>query len=200
MKIAVFSNENIDVSKAIDELITKYSEQSPEVLFPVKANQELFTQSVIRKCLENKVKTTLYCVSAVGLEQAIMQVDGSVTCEEPLQEVLRQLSPGDAVGIVWTDSMTDHLILHTVEDLALDTWDITDGIDPIEMEDPYGDMDAEQLHEAMHKTVAVLVELMSAYVASTVMDSISQAVMERIRNDIFARDSKLEFPFDDDGE
>jgi hypothetical protein len=67
MKIAIFSNENLDVSKAIDDLITKYSEQSPEVIFPVKAKQEIFSQSVMRKCLENKVDATVYCISAVGL-------------------------------------------------------------------------------------------------------------------------------------
>ena len=200
MKIAIFSNENLDVSKAIDDLITKYSEQSPEVIFPVKAKQEIFSQSVMRKCLENKVDATIYCTSAIGLEQLILQATSSVTCEEPIQEVLRQLSPGDAVGIVWTDSLTDHLILHTIEDLALDTWDITDGIDPIEMDDPYSGMDADQLHDAMHRTVDVLVDMMSAYIATTVMDSISQVVMEKIRNDVFTRDSKIEFPFEDDEE
>ena len=53
MKIAVFSEDDLDVSLGIDQLLTKYSEQSPEVLFPVKTDYEHFSQSIIRKCLEN---------------------------------------------------------------------------------------------------------------------------------------------------
>jgi len=182
MKIALFSDENLDVSKALDQLITKYSEQSPEVIFPVKKNYDEFSQSIIRKCLENRVKVTAYFKDATGLEHILKQADDISITDEPIQEVLRQLESKDAVGIVWTDSLNDHLILHTVEDLALDVWDITDGIDPIEIDDPFTDMDTEQLHDAMHKHLGLFVDMMAAFVASTVMNSLSEAVAEHIRD------------------
>ena len=163
MKIALFSNENHDVTKAIDLLLTKYSEKSPEVIFPVRVNQDEFSQSILRKCLENRVKTTAYFKDATGLEHILKQADDISISEHPSEEVLRQLGPNDAVGIVWTDDIDDHLILHTIEDLALDVWDITDGLDPIEMEDPFMDMDPDQLHDAMHKTLGVWVDMMAAY-------------------------------------
>jgi len=194
MKIAIFSDENLDVSKALDQLITKYSEQSPEVIFPVKKNYDEFSQSVIRKCLENRVKVTAYFKDATGLEHILKQADDISITDEPIQEVLRQLESKDAVGIVWTDSLNDHLVLHSVEDLALDVWDITDGIDPIEIDDPFSDMDTEHLHDAMHKTLEVAIDMMAAYIASTVMESISESVMDHIINQI---EKKNISPFED---
>lgn len=195
MKIALFSDDDLDVSVGLDLLLTKYAEQSPEVLFPAKVNQDDFTQSIIRKCLENSVKVTMYFENAAGLDHLLKQTDDFVLCEDPVQEVLRQLSLGDAVGLVWTDSLEDHLILHNVEDLALDVWDVTDGIDAIEMgDDPFIGMDPDDLHAGMHKAIDVFVDMMSAYIASTVMDSLGQAVMEHLLDQQTKKDIR---PFDD---
>lgn len=194
MKIAIFSTENLDISKGIDQLITKYSEQSPEILFPVKVGQDDFSQSVIRKCLENRVKVTIYFKDATNLDHLLKQADDITICDEPVNEVLHQLSPGDAVGIVWTDSLEDHLVLHTLEDLALDVWDVTDGIDQIEIDDAFESMDPDDLHDAMHKTFGILMDMMAAYVATTVMDSLGQAVMEHLENQL----RKNIHPFDEE--
>jgi len=194
VKIAIFSTENLDISKGIDQLITKYSEQSPEILFPVKVGQDDFSQSVIRKCLENRVKVTIYFKDATNLDHLLKQADDITICDEPVNEVLHQLSPGDAVGIVWTDSLEDHLVLHTLEDLALDVWDVTDGIDQIEIDDAFESMDPDDLHDAMHKTFGILLDMMAAYVATTVMDSLGQAVMEHLENQL----RKNIHPFDEE--
>lgn len=195
MKIAIFSEEDLDVERGIDQLITKYSEQSPEVIFPVKAGYDYYSQSIIRKCIENKVKVTAYFKNAEGLDHLLKQADDIVICDDPVQEVLRQLSPGDSVGIVWTDSIEDHLVLHTIEDLALDVWDITEGIDPIEIEDPFVGMDSDDLHDGMHKALALFVDMLAAFIASSVMESLSQAVIERVMDHESKRDIS---PFDDE--
>jgi hypothetical protein len=197
MKIAIFSEDDLDVSQGIDDLLTKYSEQSPEVLFPVKTGYDSFSQSIIRKCLENSVKVTAHISDAVDVEHILQQVDSFVVCEDPVQDVLRQLSPGDAIGIVWTDSLTDHLILHSIEDLALDTWDITEGMDAIELEpdDLFAGMDSDELHDGMHKALGVFVDLMSAYIASTVMDSLGQAVVDHLMEQERKKDVS---PFEDE--
>jgi len=189
MKIAIFSDENLDVSNGIDQIISQYSEQSPEILFPVKANQDDFSQSVIRKCLENRVKVTVYFKDAENLEHIIKQVDSTVVCDEPIQEVLRQLDQNSAVGMVWTDSMQNHLILHTVEDLALDIWDITEQLDPIEVDDdPFFGMDSNELHDVVHKALEVFADSMAAYIAATVMDSLGQAVAEHLTTQMRKKD------------
>ena len=196
MKIAVFSDDDLDVALGIDQLLTKYSEQSPEVLFPVKTDYDEFSQSIIRKCLENQVKVTAFLSDATDVGHIIKQVDSFVVCEDPVSDLLRQLSTGDAVGIVWTDSLTDHLIIHTVEDLALDTWDITDGMDPIEMDDNrFVCKDPDELHDGMHKALGVFVDMMSAFIASTVMESLGQAVVQHLNEQIDKKDIS---PFDDE--
>jgi hypothetical protein len=195
MKIALFSDDDLDVSVGLDLLITKYAEQSPEVIFPAKVNQDDYTQSIIRTCLENSVKVTMYFKNAEGLDHLLKQTDDFVLCDDPVQEVLRQLTLGDAVGIVWTDSLTDHLVVHNVEDLALDIWDITDGIDSIEMDDdPFIGMNPDDLHAGMHKAMDVFIDMMAAYIASTVMDSLGQAVMEHLLDQ---EDKKDISPFDE---
>jgi hypothetical protein len=194
MKIAIFSEENLDISRAVDQLITKYSEQSPEVIFPVKVNYDEFSQSVLRKCLENRVKVTAYFKDATGLEHILKQADDITITDDPIQEVLRQIGPKDTVGIVWTDSLNDHLILHTIEDLGIDVWDVTHGIDPIEIDDDlFASMDPEHLHDSIHKTVDVLVDMLAAYIATTVMESLGEAVMDHILN----QQKKDISPFDD---
>jgi hypothetical protein len=194
MKIAIFSEDNLDVARGVDQLITKYSEQSPEIIFPVKARQDDFSQSVIRNCIENKVKVTAYTKDISHMSFIGYQATKVVIADDPIQEVLHQLSPGDAVGIVWLDTMGDHLVLHTLEDLALDVWDITDGLDPIEIDDdPFTNMDPDDLHDTIHKTVDVLVDMLAAYVATTVMESLGEAVMEHILN----QQKKNISPFDD---
>jgi hypothetical protein len=195
MKIAIFSSENFEITDGIDQILTKYSEQSPEVLFPVKAGQDNFSQSIIRKCLENRVKVTIYFQNADGVDHLLKQADDFVVCDDPVQEVLRQLSVRDAVGIVWSDSLADHLILHSVEDLALDVWDVTDGLDPIELDDdPFLDMDPDDLHTAMHKAIRVFADMMAAYVANTVMESLGHAIAEHLGDEDGKKDIS---PFDD---
>ena len=195
MKIAIFSDENFEITDGIDQIITKYSEQSPEVIFPVKAGQDEFSQSIIRKCLENRIKVTVYFRNAFGLDHLLKQADDFVVCDDPIQEVLRQLTMRDAVGIVWSDSINDHLILHKVEDLALDVWDVTDGLDPIELdEDQFLNMDADELHDAMHKAIRVFADMMAAYIANTVMESLGQAVEQHLNEQENKKDIS---PFDD---
>lgn len=195
MKIAIFSDDDLDVSRGIDLLLTKYSEDSPEVIFPGMPNQDNFTQSIIRKCVENSVKVTMYFRNAAGLDHLLKQTDEFIICEDPVQEVIRQLSADDAIGIVWTDSLDDHLILHSVEDLALDIWDITDGIDPIEIDDdPFIGLDSDDLHEGMEKALLVFMNMMAAYIANTVMESLGHAVAQHLDEQINKKDIS---PFDD---
>ena len=195
MKLAIFSDENFEITDGIDQIITKYAEQSPEVIFPVKPGQDDFSQSVIRKCLENRVKVTVYFRNAEGLDHLLKQADDFVVCDDPIQEVLRQLTVQDAVGIVWSDSISDHLILHKVEDLALDVWDVTDGLDPIELdEDQFLNMEADELHDAMHKAIRVFADMMAAYIANTVMESLGQAVEQHLNEQENKKDIS---PFDD---
>jgi hypothetical protein len=181
MKIAVISFKDIDVSLGIEDLLENYGSEDVTVLLPILKKDKEFTDSVIRTCKENGIKIHCYFTTAEGLDEFLTQADDITVIDNPVKEVLHQLGSSDALGIVWDDSPQAHFALHTVEDLAVETWDITDGMDILEIEpDDYADMSSNELHDQMFKHLGMFVDLLSAFVASTVMDSLSEAVAEHI--------------------
>lgn len=196
MKIAVFSSVNADVSDGINALIDKYALHSPEVHFPVSINDDEFVQSILDVCIERKIKTVAYFPNATGLDHLLKQADDLVVVDIPVKEIIRQIKTDDAVGILWTDSPQDHIVLHALEDIAPDIWDITDGLDPIELEDDlYEDLSEKELHDAMHKHLGAFVDLLASFVASTVMASLTEAVIEQLADELGKKDFN---PFQDE--
>ena len=196
MKIAIFSEDNLNVAKGVDELLSKYSEQSPEVIFPiVNGTYSELAQSIVNTCKVNGVRVTVYVEDFnSSVEDMGIRTDAIKICDDPVQEVLHQLNPGDAVGIAWVDSEDDHLVLHTIEDLALDIWDITDGIEPLSFDgDMFSSLSPDELREAVHKSTEVFVDTLAAYIAATVMESLGEAFLTQIlRHNLSHRK-----PFDD---
>lgn len=180
MNIAVFSFKNRNVDNGINLLVEKYKDKNPTILLPVLRQNEDFTQSVLKSAIENKIKVTCFFESAVGLDHLLKQADDISLTDNPVKEVLRNLRPGDAMGIVWDDSPQAHFILHSLEDLALDTWDIYEGLDSLEAEEFDFSLNEETLHDEMISTMGKFIDLMCAFVASTVMNSLSEAVAEHI--------------------
>jgi hypothetical protein len=196
MKIAIISFQDIDVTNGIDDLFDKYGVEETTVLLPILKRDKLFTQSVIDACLDHGVKVHCFFTSAEGLDHILNKADDITVIDNPVKEVLLQLNTGDSLGLVWDDSPQAHFALHTVEDLALDTWDITDGIDVLEIDqDDFSDMSNKELHDSMHKHLGMFVDLLASFVASTVMDSLSEAVAAHIEDSENKRDIS---PFRDD--
>ena len=195
MNIAVISFDDVDVSKGLTELAKLYKEKSPTFLLPVTTSTEVFTQSVLKTAIDNKIKVTCFFDSAVGLDHILKQADDISLTENPIGEVLHTLKPDDALAIVWDDSPESHVIVHGLEDLALDMWDITDGLDEIEHNDFDMTMDGEKLHQEMTETMGRLVDLMCAFVANTVMASLTEAVSEHIMMSEVDGDTKDIDPF-----
>ena len=97
-----------------------------------------------------------------------------------MKETLRALTPKDEIAIVWDDSPQSHFVIHFVEDLALEMWDISDGLIALD-EDIMGmELDKDELHDELLETMGKFVDLMCAFVANAVMDSLGQAVAEHI--------------------
>lgn len=196
MNIAVISFQDIEVTEGIEDLLEQYSDvEELKVLLPVLRKDKEFTKCIMDMCKEKGAKVTLFFASADGLDEFIKEADDITVTENPVKEVLRQLTVEDALGIVWDDSPQAHFALHSVEDLAIETWDITEGLDVLEVDpDDFEDMTANELHKAMHKSLGTFIDLMAAFVASTVMESLSEAVAEHLMESENKRDIR---PFDD---
>jgi hypothetical protein len=68
-----------------------------------------------------------------------------------------------------------------VEDFGIETWDITDGLDKIEVD--YTDEPVDIIRERMIESMNVFVENMADYVMTSVLDVLSDEVAKRLLED-----------------
>lgn len=188
MKIGIFSERNEDAREGALQLLTKYANKSPEVFFPVTEDNITFATSVAHLCKQLGITTTAYT------DHEFTLADTVEFSNDPVLSVIYQLEKGDAVGIMWDDSEEDHLVLHSVEDLALDVWDISEGLAAIETHEVNG-LDPEHIRTAMLETIEDFVDLLSTYVASAVMESLGKAIAEHITETLDKKDIS---PFGDE--
>lgn len=199
MNLGVFSFKDKDVSKGLKELLDLMEmEEEITVFMPLLKPLPKFFESVI-KCVKesHNVKLKCFFVSAEGYDQYLKYADDLVVAENPVKEILRNLTPEDEIAVVWDDSPQSHFVLHSVEDLAIEAWDISDELKSLDSEMAATELDSEELHDELLATMGKFVDLMCAFVANAVMESLGQAVAEHImmsEEDLDKRDFN---PFDD---
>lgn len=195
MNIAVVSFNNEPVDKGLIELLDLYQDEEITVLLPVTQDDQVFTESVLRVCIDKSVKVTCFIAHAAGLDHILKQADSTVVADNPVKEVLNNLSVGDAFGFCWKDDDAKAMLflIEAVEDLALDVWEISEGLTEWTPEDdPY---DHHDLHEVMHQSLGMFVDALAAFVSSVVMESLTQAVEEHLAEQ---ENKKGISPFDED--
>lgn len=203
MNIAVFSFKNNDYTEGISELLEQYGDQKVTVLAPILTPLPKFYESIVKAVTERKKKfpgTTelkFFFISAEGYDEYLKYADDLVVTENPMKEILRTLTAEDTIGIAWTDTAPCHYILHSIEDLGIEPWDISDGLIPLETDEFDFDLDSEDIHDRLIETMGEFVDLLAAFVANTVMESLGQAVAEHILNSEGESDKKDFNPFKD---
>ena len=188
--VLVSFDAEVNVTKAIKELQIKYP--GSEFLIPI-LEYGMFAKSAMHAVL-GPGNYQLFFSEDVGPEEYAINNDDVTFCTNPIKEVLRHVNVGDVLGIVWDDSDEVHTVLHSLEDYGLDTWDITNGLDLIEIDYEDDDFNTEDLHVVMVNSLALFAESITAYVTSAVMDILTETIRERLEED---RDSKDISPFDD---
>ena len=190
-KIAIISfDDNIDVTCAVNELADKYPDA--EFLVPV-VEYGIFAKSALRAVFDTGTYQLFFSENA-SIDDYAVEADDITFCSNPIKEILRQLNTGDVLGIVWDESLEAHSVLHSLEDFALDMWDITDGLDPIEI-DYSDDSETEELYDVMASTLNLFAESLAAYVTSAVLDVLTDTIRDRLAEEETMRDIS---PFDDD--
>jgi len=178
MNVAIISFEDICIEEGVEKLIEKYGKDI-KVFLPVTGKENHFAESVMDTCKAYDVKVTCFITNAVGIDHLLIDSEDIVITDNPVKEIIRQISINDAIGVVWDDSPQAHYILSAVEDFGVDVWDVTDGLDPIEID--YDDMSSDDLYENMALSMMAFVHAMSEFITSAVLDSLSEAVAERIQ-------------------
>lgn len=189
-KIAVISFEpDADVFRGLDRLIEKYPDA--HVMIAVSGDNT-FVRSTVKAVVDEAASFMFYVSETEGLEE--LPTNTVTICANPVKEVLREIQAEDVLALVWDDSLENHAVIHSVEDYGLELWDITHGLDPIEVN--YDEEDnTDELYEVMVTTLTLFAETLAAYVVSSVLDVLTETIMRRIEGDDDMRDVS---PFDDD--
>lgn len=191
MNIAVISFQDACVDEGMLELINKYGKDKElRVLLPVTGSENHFAESVMDVCRDHSVKVTCFIVNAMDIDHILLNADDIVITDNPVKEIVRQITTEDTLGIVWDDSPQAHFILHAIEDFGIEVWDITEGLDQIEVEFTESQ---EDVYKAMMDSMAIFVEHMADYIMTSVLDVLAETVAKRIEED-----GKDILPFKDD--
>jgi hypothetical protein len=189
-RVAVISfDESADVTEGLELLFDKYDEV--HVMLAVSSNNN-FVRTALKAILSYDASFTLYVSETEGIEH--IPHENIIICSNPVKEVMRQIQSNDVLAMVWDDSLEAHAVLHSLEDYGLEMWDITDGLDIIEID--YDDEDnTDDLYDIMTTTLNLFAESLAAYVTSAVLDVLTDTIKERLAEE---GDMKDISPFDDD--
>ena len=191
MNVAVISFQDVCADEGMLELINKYGKDKElRVLLPVTGSENHFAESVMDVCRDHSVKVTCFIVNAMDIDHILLNADDIVITDNPVKEIVRQITTEDTLGIVWDDSPQAHFILHAIEDFGIEVWDITEGLDQIEVEFTESQ---EDVYKAMMDSMAIFVEHMADYIMTSVLDVLAETVAKRIEED-----GKDILPFKDD--
>jgi hypothetical protein len=191
MNIAVISFQDVCVDEGMLKLINKYGKDKElRVLLPVTGSENHFAESVMDVCKDHSIKVTCFIVNAMDIDHILLNADDIVITDNPVKEIVRQITTEDTLGIVWDDSPQAHFILHAIEDFGIEVWDITEGLDQIEVEFTESQ---EDVYKAMMDSMAIFVEHMADYIMTSVLDVLAETVAKRIEED-----GKDILPFKDD--
>ena len=170
-RIIVLDFDNNDVTLGLTELVKTYPKSL--LLIPVTVNRT-FVETAIQVAIDNDCSYSLYFSDADDLtEKHEKLAQDIVIASNPVKEVIREITPDDILAIAWDDSVEAHMVLHSVEDFGLETWNILGELQPLEIES--GD-DSDDLYEDMQEALTHFIDVFAAYIAAGVIETIGKTV------------------------
>lgn len=190
-RIIVLSFKDGDVHEGLRRLIALNPDAT--VVLPI-TNLPTFTKTAMKAISESKAKYHLFFAdNTEDIDKLILKAEDITVCANPIREVLREVTSEDILAMVWDDSIEAHMALHAVEDFAIETWNIEDGLDVIEV-DYDEDNESDLLYQNMQEKLSDFIESFSEYIMNGVLDVITKAVQERLQEEEGKREIR---PFDD---
>jgi hypothetical protein len=190
-QLAVLSfDADADVYEGLSKLLVKHP--GVTVLLPI-IEYGAFAKSAIKAVFESGHKLHFFLAESASIEDIAVVAEDITNCVDPNREIMRHIQTEDILGIVWDDSTEAHVALHALEDYGLETWNIFEGLDVIEID--YSEDEVEDIQEAMMDSLRVFVENMTEYITMSVLEVLTETIAERIRED---EENKNISPFEDD--
>lgn len=180
-RIVVLPFKDADVEEGLRRLIQLHP--GTTVVLPVAPALPEFTASSVQVLTESKAKYHLFFTDGDdGIDNIILNAEDITMCSNPLKEILREITSEDILAMVWDESIEAHLALHAVEDLAIETWNIEDGLEVIEV-DFDDDDDTDILYEEMQEALSTFIEAFATYLTAGVLDVLSKTIEAKIKED-----------------
>jgi len=179
-----------DVYYPLVELLGK--QDVSEVLIPV-ITRGVFTETAINAVKEQGVDFKIYLDVETTIDGLEEESDQIIICTNPIKELLNLITPDDILAIAWDDSDEAHMVIHSLEDFGLEMWNIKGTLNPIEMD--YTEDTTEELFDAMQESLTSFIEVFSAYIASSVLDTLMDTITARLEEELGSKDIN---PFGDD--
>lgn len=180
-RIIVLPFKDADVTDGLRRLIQL--NPGTTVVLPVAPPLTEFTSSSMQVLTEAKCKYHLFFTDGdEGIDSLILNAEDITMCGNPLKEILREITPDDVLAMVWDESIEAHLALHAVEDLAVETWNIEDGLEVIEVDFDDED-DTDVLYEEMQEALSTFIEAFATYLTAGVLDVLSKTIEAKIKED-----------------
>ena len=190
-QLAVLSfDADADVYEGLSKLLVKHP--GVTVLLP-RIEYGEFAKSAIKAVFESGHKLHFFLAESASIEDIAVVAEDITNCVDPNREIIRHIQTEDVLGIVWDESTEAHVALHALEDYGLETWNIFEGLDVIEID--YSEDEVEDIQEAMMDSLRVFVENMTEYITMSVLEVLTETIAERIRED---EENKNISPFEDD--
>lgn len=184
-RIVVLPFKDGDVKEGMRRLIQL--NKDAVILFPVM-DLPVFRASMTTVLEETNAKYHLFFTDGSdGIDSLVLKAHDITMCLNPLKEMTREITADDILAMVWEDSIEAHLVLHAVEDLAVETWNVDEGLEPIEV-DFDDDDESDMLYEEMQEAMSNFVEAFATYITNGILNTLSKAVEERLREDMGKKD------------
>lgn len=184
-KIIVMPFKDGDVKDGMRRLIQL--NKDAVVVFPVMELPQ-FSTSLIKVLEETGAKYHLFFTDGSdGIDDLVLKAHDITMCLNPMKEITREITADDILAMVWEDSIEAHLTLHAVEDLAIEAWNIDDGLEPIEVEFDDDD-ESDMLYEEMQEALSNFIEAFATYISNGVLNTLAKAVEERLKEDMGKKD------------
>jgi hypothetical protein len=184
-RILVLPFKDGDVEDGLRRLINLNPQSL--VVFPVMAEYPTFVLSAAKALQDTQAKYHLFFTDGDNADALALGAEDITLCSNPLKEILREVTSEDVMALVWEDSLAAHLALHAVEDFAIETWNIEDGLEVIEVEFD-DDSESDMLYEEMQEALSTFIEAFATYITSGVLETLSKAVEERLKEDLGKKD------------
>ena len=183
-QLAVLSfDSEADVYDGLSKLLDKHPDIN--VLLPI-VDYGKFAKSAVKAVFESGHKVHFFLAESASIEEVVVMAEDITYCVDPNREIIRHIQTEDVLGIVWDESTEAHVALHALEDYGLETWNIYEGLEVIEMD--YSEDTVEDLQEAMMDSLRSFIENMTEYVTMSVLDVLTETIAQRLKEEDEGRD------------